>query len=637
MKIMKSVQLDLASQKETLERIFEFFELAAKYKYNCVTLYLEDRIKTESYPYLEDEESYTPDEIKEMVKYAEKLGLDLLPEVSNFSHTGRFLKHKELRHLAELRGNIKGRFNEAGSAPYITACPLLPEAQKFFDTYMSEVSALFPFEYFLVGLDEDFDIGHCELCRADVEEHGGITHLFLNHIKRTNALIKSFGKTMIMDDDMFWFCPDIIPEIPKDVILRTWNYDYIDRFPRCQFGNQRQRNIFKLYDKYGLKYIACTWTIFANNVDTYTKYAENYSPIGYLNTEWQMTAEQIHYTYPLVAYTGMLWNGELADDPIARMKKAVSETCETNDPYDISVLAEAASKVYLIRTPMYHLGNTMVRRNVYFDDEYRDIVYGMEALEHVKANNPVARQTKLRAKRAKLLYDVYILSQDVMDFRSGMNKIDKSKTLEKLYTLKQEMQEHYSIQNELWDEFRQGIPRTRLENEEKYDISKIDELIAFLKDASFGEKGVLDMVMLLPDKSTASKIQLTVKYADGEEKLPVGIYKPLATACYYIADKGPYLYTVSFIIDGKREICGCDVNVKGFGATTISYISAFQNGKEYVPAKVKAVCGRVENPEHLLDNDTKFASIGNPDMIKAMNDSRLADEVATVAIEFREE
>lgn len=630
-------QIDLASQKETLPRIFEFIDLAAKYKYNSICLYLEDRVKTPGYPYISDEESYTPDEIREIVAYAEERGIQMIPEVSNFSHTGRFLSHPELRHLAELRGNIKGRFNEAGSAPYVTSCPLLPEAQKFYDNYMSEIAALFKSEYFLVGFDEDFDIGHCELCKADVQAHGGIGHLFLNHIKRTLGVMKSLGKTMVIDDDMLWYCPEIIPEIPKEIILRTWNYEYIDRFPRCQFGNQRQKDIFKLYDKYGLKYLPTTWTNFVNNVDTYTKYAEEYSPVGYFNTTWQMSAEQMHFFYPLIAYAGMLWNGELADEPIERMKKAVSEVCETDDPHEIAILAEAVTKVFLIRTPMYHIGNSMVRRTAPFDDRYRDVVYSAEALESVKAKNTVTEQIKIRAKRAKLLYDVYIAAQDVLDWRCGIHNLDKEKMQKKLAMLKADMKEQYAIQNKLWDEFREGIPKTRLMNEEKYDIGLIDSIIETLNTSEYGKNGVLDMMMLMQDKSTASRIRTTVRYADGETETLFGVYKPLATACYYIMDDAPYLYTVSSAIRADKEVVGCDIEVSGFGATTVAYISAYQNGNHYVPTEVKTVSGRVENPSHLLDYDTKVCTIGNPDMILAMKDSSLADEKSKVSIKFEKE
>ena len=72
---MRVVQIDLARQIETVETVCRFMDVAAKAGMNAILMYLEDRIKTETYPYPSDEESYSPDQIREMVAYGEKLGL----------------------------------------------------------------------------------------------------------------------------------------------------------------------------------------------------------------------------------------------------------------------------------------------------------------------------------------------------------------------------------------------------------------------------------------------------------------------------------------------------------------------------------------------------------------------------------
>ena len=61
---LKAVQMDLARQIEPLDRVLEFFDLAQRCGYNAVVLYLEDRIRTESYPYAAPGEFYTPEEIR---------------------------------------------------------------------------------------------------------------------------------------------------------------------------------------------------------------------------------------------------------------------------------------------------------------------------------------------------------------------------------------------------------------------------------------------------------------------------------------------------------------------------------------------------------------------------------------------
>ena len=62
MEKLKIVQMDLGRQKETLAEIVHFFDFAKKYGYNAIALNLEDRVKTKTYPYASDEESYSEGE-----------------------------------------------------------------------------------------------------------------------------------------------------------------------------------------------------------------------------------------------------------------------------------------------------------------------------------------------------------------------------------------------------------------------------------------------------------------------------------------------------------------------------------------------------------------------------------------------
>ena len=93
---IRAAQIDLARQIETVETVKAFFNVAAEAGLNTIVMYLEDRVKTATYPYSPDNESYSPEQVRELVAHAEKLGLDLIPVVSPVGHTERFLRHPEL-------------------------------------------------------------------------------------------------------------------------------------------------------------------------------------------------------------------------------------------------------------------------------------------------------------------------------------------------------------------------------------------------------------------------------------------------------------------------------------------------------------------------------------------------------------
>ena len=634
--MLKAVQIDLARQKETIEEVCNFLMLASDYNYNAVILYLEDRIKTKTYYYNPDEESYSTDEMRQIVEYATKLGLEVIPAVSNFSHTDGFFKHEELRHLSELRDGDEGFFSAKGNPIYVTACPLLPESQCFFDSYISEVASIFPSKYFLVGLDEAFDIGSCELCKADVQEHGGFGHLFLNHIERTNKLINSFGKEMMMFDDMIWFCPEIISHIPKNVIMISWSYYYVERFPRVAFGNNKQIDRFREYEKYGLKYSMAVWSYFINNVDTYTKYANSYSPIAMINTTWQMSPELMHYMHPQIAYTGKLWNGELTADSQKRMMSSVAEVFGLDDNHSaVPLLAQAASKPFLVRVPAFRMHDVIVRRNDNFDDEYLTARYIHEQLKTIGVKNKYTDSLVYRAHRAKLLYEEFMLAQDIFDFRSGVISCNITNIVKQLECIKEELEKLYDGQYVSWKKFRRNIPTHSLDEEKEITIKDVNLLISSAKKAVIGENGVIDVTMMMPEKSVFAKLRVTVIYSDGrEQELAPGAYHPLGTANYNIMDKGPYIYTVSFLIEGNKIVKGCRVSAAGYGNLCITHIIAFTNGKWYYPCNVKAMCGRVENEKHILVNDTRWCSLGNYDIMECMVHRELSKETASIEIEM---
>ncbi len=616
MEQLRIVQMDLGRQKEPIDKILAFFDFVKKYGYNTVALNLEDRIKTKTYPYASDAQSYSEAEVCRIVQAAEERGVELIPVISNFAHADRFLEHEELLHIAELRDG--DGFHSA--TVKTTACPLLPKAQQFFDAYYAEVAALFVHSrYFHAGLDEDFDIGSCKLCKADVRAHGGVGHLFLEHIKRTNAVLNALGKEMMMWDDMLVFCPEIIPEIPKNVILCTWCYDYVDPYPRAPFANSRQTDIFALYEKNGLRYLPAVWCNFTHNVDTFTRYASAYHPMGYYNTVWGMSSEQLLFVYPLIAYAGMLWSGRYVDDPAARMKAVVREVIGAEDPMVVSVLARAIDKPYLNRGVIYLLGDHIVRRNPSFEDEYKEACLLSELFALVALENDFVRAIRYRVERAKLLYEAVIEAERLIDHRGGMYRADTAQIEQRLLSIRAAVKKQYDEQALLWQRHRDGIPQEYLDTEQGGVLGALDRLIAATREASFKDHGLLFMQLLLPEKTVWVNVRVTVEFADGETQsfAPTG-YKPLAGPCYNIMDKGPYFYIDTRLIAAGKEPRRITVSVDGVGNLCLQYAFCVSGGKKYMPVSVSPFGESHYGCEHLLTHDSRWAVLGEPDMMHAM-------------------
>jgi N-acetyl-beta-hexosaminidase len=249
---IRAAQLDLARQKENLEFITAFIDFIARYNYNTLLLYLEGKVRTKTFPYPSPEWSYTPEEMKEVVAYAKKKKIDIIPAVSNLGHTEHFLKHPQLKHLAELREGRQGRF---GGSSLSAVCPSLDETYGFFESYFADMAEIFPSQYFHVGCDESWDMGICSLCRARAKKDGEHS-LFTGHLLRTHKVVTGkLKKRMLMWDDLFEAYPESLKAVPRDIIMCSWFYDPVFDVPRSHFYNRKAEDVFRTYDKMGISYL----------------------------------------------------------------------------------------------------------------------------------------------------------------------------------------------------------------------------------------------------------------------------------------------------------------------------------------------------------------------------------------------
>ena len=153
-----AVQLDLGRQKEKLDFVKSFVDNAKKWGYNTIILYIECSIRTKVTPFLNEEDTYSLEELKEIADYIESKGLLASPAFENFYHIEKLLQYKEAAHLSEFtdertegRGWAPERFKRGA-----VGCTSNPDFNKFFDAYITEICSVFHGEYVHMGLDEIF-------------------------------------------------------------------------------------------------------------------------------------------------------------------------------------------------------------------------------------------------------------------------------------------------------------------------------------------------------------------------------------------------------------------------------------------------------------------------------------------------
>lgn len=623
---LRCLQIDLARQKESVEFVKSYIDFAKAHGYNAVLAYLENAVRTDDTAYFSHNDTYSAEEIKEIVAHAERVGVQVIPAFENLGHLEKFFAYPQLENLAECENaEIEGRGFSRGRGD--CGCPQKKELYEFLDKYITEVSSLFNSNYIHMGLDEPFDFAVCPRCKAEMEKGKTKADLFYEHLIHTYQLVHGMGKTMMMWDDFFEYA-DVVERLPRDIIFCNWNYYFVGDEPAGHWTNRIKRDSFAYYDKLGFRYMFCTNahdTSSVYNIDTFTDYASKYKPFGAIMTSWEKANAFYFGTYPVCAYAGEKWENENADALSIYTKLLGDEEC--------------AKLVLSLQLPSFYGGYTNAA--VICDNDSlvkyslrSTLTYAVEKLK-AYAKNAVGLQkdilTDIYNKTAEMLCGLRLE-------RLAAEAFDNYETAQKpaSYFVKayEEIGKTYDeiIANEkvLWEKYRHGV----LSNENKLQQrhgglkSTIDRLKANAETAE--KRGVLYLDMMMHEAFGTPRAEIYITYENEEEKLLYkGGIKPTTTAWELTG-----CYTLRIATENKKVQ---SVRYSHYGESAL-YPMHFRhtaNGEKQVVSAVKVLQGEAKDEQNLLYNDARFAVLGNGDGLAHFNDLSLGKKRHEILIEFK--
>lgn len=208
----RGVMLDVSRGKvPRLETLFRLTETLAHYKFNQFQLYFEHTFAFPSHPEISaGAEPLTPEDIRALDAHSRKLHIELIPNLQSIGHQRPLLSLPEFQPLAETAWNWS--FSSVSD-----------EGFALLDELYGEMMAAFSSEKFNVNADEPWDFGRGKSRERAAEI--GLGRLYLEHLKRLHALVAKRGKRMLMWADMFWHYPELVSELPEDILLLDWWYE----------------------------------------------------------------------------------------------------------------------------------------------------------------------------------------------------------------------------------------------------------------------------------------------------------------------------------------------------------------------------------------------------------------------------
>ena len=217
---MRGLMVDAGRVPETVAYYRRVIEFCADWELNTLQFRLADdqgsAMRFASVPDLvTHRNAFTPEQLKSLAEYGQNHGVDLIPELESFGHTGYITRSSAYAHLLDREAT--------GSSEFTGIIPVNPESLQLFEKLYREVAATFPSIYLHGGCDE-VNWGGSMLSRKALQTktRGQIWAEFLNSLNQISA---GLGKQFIVWGDIVLHKePEILGQLSKNIIVMDWNY-----------------------------------------------------------------------------------------------------------------------------------------------------------------------------------------------------------------------------------------------------------------------------------------------------------------------------------------------------------------------------------------------------------------------------
>ncbi len=299
---VRGVMLDISRDKvPSMATLFDLVDLLASWKLNQLQLYTEHTFAYTAHDEVwKDASPMTAGEVRELDAYCRERHVELVPNQNSFGHMERWLNHPAYLHLAEAPDGAMTPWNFFHKGPF-SLCPTDSKTMAFLRGLFDELLPNFTSKLFNIGGDETFDVGQGR-SKAEAERVGGPSRVYLNFLRHLHAEVRSRGLTMMFWGDIVLQHPELIAELPRDLIAMQWGYEADHPFDRdaARFAAA------------GVPFYVCpgtsTWNALAGRADnalgnlaSAADAGRKHGAIGYLITDW---GDNGHLQYLPASYLG---------------------------------------------------------------------------------------------------------------------------------------------------------------------------------------------------------------------------------------------------------------------------------------------------------------------------------------------
>ncbi len=300
---VRGVMIDISRDKvPTMATLRQTVGLFSSMKINQLQLYTEHTFAYTGHEDVwRDASPMTADQVRELDAWCRAHHIELVPNQNTFGHMERWLKHDRYRPLAECADgwiDALGRHRPAG-----TLNPTDPKSLQLIEAILPELIACHSSKQINVGGDETYELGQGRskaVCKK--RGNGAVYHEYLLGVQR---IVKQHGCTMQFWGDIVLEHPELVAELPRDLMAMVWGYEADHPFDeQCAQFVER-----------GVPYCVCpgasSWNTIAGrtdnmltNISSAVRAGLEHGAAGVLTTDW---GDNGHWQTLPIAWPGYAW------------------------------------------------------------------------------------------------------------------------------------------------------------------------------------------------------------------------------------------------------------------------------------------------------------------------------------------
>jgi hexosaminidase len=454
----------------TPEYMKKQIRVLASYKVNMFALYMEHVFDFKSQPLVAPKEAaLTPDQIRELVDYAKKYYVTILPEQQTFGHLHHVLKYEMYSDIAETpHGHV--------------LTPTKEQSYDFIRSLYSELVPLFPGPFLHIGADETFELGRGQT-KARVKQVG-LGRVYLEHLQKVFEILQPYHKQLMFWGDIAVKYPELLGILPKQMIAVPWNYDAQPTFDP----------LLKPYKDAGLRIMVAPgvndwnviWPEFEVafvNIRNFVRDGQKAGAIGMLNTTWDDDGESLFdMCWPALVY-GAAAGWQPGESSIDNFKSSYDWAFYRN--------ADTTFRDVVDNLDRAHAALAAIGLERAYDDLFWADPFSQDGAKRMQLALPAAREIRLGAEQALTsLYSKRSLARENADTVDDMIFAGW-----RLDTLGMKIQFTQELNKFYWDAYLNQDDADRVQADFD-EITAINARLEDLRDATTRLRGMYEKAWL---------------------------------------------------------------------------------------------------------------------------------------------